>query len=115
MTLPLRQKQIGAAMADFFGNVHQLITRLANANTLKNSHSASGAVSMSMIRLLTERGIWKNPCVSALHHNNSCTMLRAGLISNPLHGAGAVARLQNKLLRHGVTRTQSATMGPQEI
>ncbi|MBU2807805.1 hypothetical protein HF285_05860 [Acidithiobacillus ferrooxidans F221] len=115
MTLPLRQKQIGAAVANFFGNVHQFITTLANANTLKNSRPPSGTVSMSMIRLLTERGTWKNPRVSAWHHNNSCTVLRAWLISNPLHGAGGVAHLQNKLLRHGVTRTQSTTMGPQEI
>ena len=70
---------------------------------------------MSMIRLLTERGIWKNPCVSALHHNNSCTMLRAGLISNPLQDTDAVAHLQNHLLRHGVMVPQSATMGPQGI
>jgi hypothetical protein len=34
MTLPLWQKQIGTAMADFFGNVHQFITRLVNANAL---------------------------------------------------------------------------------
>ncbi|MDD5576657.1 MAG: hypothetical protein WCY91_04260 [Acidithiobacillus sp.] len=70
---------------------------------------------MSMMHLLTARRIWKNPCVSALRHNNSCTVLRAGLISNPLQGAGAVARLQNKLLRHGVIVQQGATMGPQEI
>jgi|GEM_PF-3178673 hypothetical protein len=35
MTPPFRQKQISATIADFFGNVHQFITRLVNANTLK--------------------------------------------------------------------------------
>ncbi|MBU2724829.1 hypothetical protein [Acidithiobacillus ferridurans] len=115
MTPPFRQKQVGATGAVFLGNVHQLITRLVHANTLKNSHPTSGAVSMSMIHLLTARGRWKNPCVSALHHNNSCTVLRAGLISNPLQDTDAVAHLKNHLLRHGVMVPQSATMGPQGI
>ena len=35
MTLPFWQKRIGATIAVFFGNVHQLITRLVDANTLK--------------------------------------------------------------------------------
>ena len=69
---------------------------------------------MSMIYLLTERGAWKNHYVSALHHNNSRTVLRAGPNGHPFHGAGASARLQNQLLRHGLGATQSVTMGPQE-
>jgi hypothetical protein len=69
---------------------------------------------MSMIHLLTGRGAWKNPCVSALHHNNSRTVLRAQPNGNPFQGAGASARLKNQLLRHGLVVTQSVPMGSQE-